>query len=126
MKSRWALAVAVAMTATVVLSAANAQAIMPFLEVFKATYGDNAEIKKAAEEQKCNICHMGAMKKNKNAYGNALHDLGAEKSMGKAFGENKEEATKKFVEILKKAEEKKNAAGKSFGELLKEGKLPGA
>lgn len=126
MKSRWALAVAVAMSATLVFGG-NAHAIMPFLDAFKATYKDNAELLKAVEEQKCNVCHIqGKGKKEKNAFGIAVHDAGAEKKMAEEFKNNKEDATKKFAEILKKAEDKKSASGKTFGELIKEGKLPGA
>lgn len=125
MKSRWALAMAVVLSAAVIL-VSNAQAIPPFAKVFKETYGGNAAIAKGIEEQKCNVCHKGTKKTEKNAYGIALHDVGAEKKMNDAFKADEAAAAKKFVEILKKAEEKKSASGKTFGELLKDGKLPGA
>lgn len=126
MKSRWALAVAAVATLAVFGAAQLTYAIPPFAEVFAATYGSNADIKKGIETEKCNVCHMGTKKKDKNAYGNALHDSGLEKVMGDAYKTDKEGTTKKIVEALKKTEEKKNAAGKTFGELLKAGKLPGA
>lgn len=63
----------------------------------------------------CGVCHPGAKKSEKNNYGDAL---------GKAVGKNEMDETK-INEALGKIEAEKSAvSGKTFGDLLKEGKLP--
>ena len=64
---------------------------------------------------KCNVCHEGKSKKKRNVYGKAL---------GKLMKKN-EKDKKKVVEALKKVEKEKSAIkDKTFGDLLKAGKLP--
>ena len=72
---------------------------------------------KPAETAKCTICHFGKEKKNRNDYGKTVQKaLGAEKVMVKA----------KIVDAFKKAAgEKSSVEGKTFGDLINEGKLPG-
>ncbi|MFM9194514.1 MAG: hypothetical protein ACKOWG_01985, partial [Planctomycetia bacterium] len=60
-------------------SARDAFAIKQFFDEFKAVYvkpdsSDPAEKALAAEVEtaKCNVCHAGSSKKERNAYGNAL------------------------------------------------------
>jgi len=63
----------------------------------------------------CGVCHPGKEKKEKNNYGDAL---------GKVVGKN-EADEKKVEEALGKIEGEKSAVeGKTFGDLLKDGKLP--
>lgn len=105
----------------------HAQATMPFKNAFEAKYvkadsTDPAEMKLAAEvkQAKCNVCHMGTSKKMRNAYGMAL-----DKHLDKA----EKDATKIAEALDKVADEKSDPAdanSKTFGELIKEGKLPGA
>ncbi len=104
------------LTAVVVLFVAvvvgQAQARPTYCKLFIAKY----ENVKEAADAKCAICHPGKEKKERNNYGQTLS-----KFLG---GENvKEEA--KIHEIFKKAEGEKSAVeGKTFGDLLKAGKLP--
>ncbi|MCA9155627.1 MAG: hypothetical protein R3C99_20290 [Pirellulaceae bacterium] len=72
----------------------------------------------AMAEAKCGICHPGKDKKERNNYGMAL---------GKALGAPKQMDAAKIMEAIKKVEGEPSAVeGKTFGDLLKEGKLPGS
>jgi len=100
----------------------SASALPPFNKEWVARY--NPGDKNAAfVEAKCNVCHAGESKKMKNEYGKAVG-----KFLSKAkYNEIKEDeaAAKKYIsEGLQKAEAEKAAAGKSYGELIKAGKLP--
>jgi hypothetical protein len=100
----------------------SASALPPFNKEWVARY--NPGDKNAAfVEAKCNVCHAGESKKMKNEYGKAVG-----KFLTKAkYNEIKEDeaAAKKYIaEGLQKAEAEKAAAGKSYGELIKAGKLP--
>lgn len=105
----------------------HALATMQFKNAFEAKYAkadstDPAEQKLTAEvkQAKCNVCHMGNTKKMRNAYGAALDKL-----LDKA-----EKDPVKITEALDKVASEKsdpeNAASPTFGDLLKQGKLPGA
>ena len=94
---------------------------------FAATFG--------AMKTKCDTCHTpGADKKAKghglNDFGKAVHDnfkhkdfLAADKA--KDMPDQAVKAKKLVAEALAAAEASKNAAGKTFGELIKAGTLPG-
>lgn len=107
------------------LTLSTASAIPPFAAEFKARYvKENPEtdeekaLAAAVEKVKCNVCHMGKEKKERNAYGKALDELLDKKEDAK----NKE----KIQEALEAVEEMKaDEDGPTFGELIKEGKLPG-
>ena len=100
-------------------------AIKQFQDEFKALYvkpdsSDPAEkaLATAVEAAKCNVCHKGKEKKERNAYGHALAEL----------LDKKEDA--KNMEKIRKALEAVAAmpsadGGPTFGDLIKEGKLPG-
>ena len=47
-------------------------AVPAFKKAFDDAYPD---AKKVSDEQKCNLCHFGKSKKNKNDYGKALAEL---------------------------------------------------
>ncbi|MEK6236337.1 MAG: hypothetical protein N2C14_16645 [Planctomycetales bacterium] len=80
-------------------------------------YPDLEKASLATDVKKCKVCH-GAKKKMRNAYGEAV---------GKALGAKKVKDTAKISEALKKAAEAKSGVeGKTFGDLLKAGKLPAA
>ncbi len=65
----------------------------------------------------CAVCHPSKSKKDRNNYGAA---------MTKALGAKKVKDTAKIKEALEKiAKEKSATEGKTFGDLIKEGELPG-
>lgn len=98
--------------AVLVSSLQNAEARPNYLKDFTRQYPKVKEAKKV----KCNVCHMGKSKKNRNNYG---------KAVAKTLGDTKVKDSEKVKEALKKAEEEKSAIdGKTFGDLLKDGKLP--
>jgi hypothetical protein len=89
-----------------------AQARPNYCKAFLAQY----ENVKEAKDAKCAVCHPGKEKKERNNYGVCLSKLLGTENV-------KEEA--KIRESLKKAEAEKSAVdNKTFGDLLKDGKLP--
>ena len=113
---------------TIAWSIPSASALPPFNMEWKAKYvegNSNAAFVEAVNTAKCNVCHEGTSKKQHNAYGKVV-----QKYMTKAkYNEIKEDeaAAKKYIlEGLQKAEAEKAANGKTYGELLKGGTLPGA
>lgn len=101
----------------------SAMAIKPFFDEFKEKYvkpdGDAGDKEFAAEVEKvkCNVCHKGKEKKTRNAYGEALDKLLDKKTDAKD--------KKKIQEALDKVAGEKSPEGPTFGELIKEHKLPG-
>ena len=93
---------------------ADAQARPDYLNKgFTPTY---PALKAEIETAKCGVCH-GSDKKVRNDYG---------KAVGAALGEPKVTDVEKIKAALKKAEgEKSSTEGKTFGDLIKDGKLPG-
>ena len=67
------------------------------------------------KKAKCGVCHPEKDKKKKNDYGTAV---------GKGLEKKNEKDLDKIKAALKKAETQKNADGKAFGDIIKEGKLP--
>ncbi len=92
----------------------DAQARPGYLKSFNATY---PALKDAAEGAKCGICHFGEKKSNRNDYG---------KAMGEALGAKDVKDATAVEAALKKIEAGKSSTdGKTFGDLIKDGKLPG-
>ena len=92
--------------------ASNAHARPDYNKEFWAAY---PSLKEHAET-KCGACH-GSDKKVRNDYG---------KAFGTALGEKNIKDAEKIKEALKKTEaEKSGTDGKTFGDLIKDGKLPG-
>ena len=102
----------------------------------KDAYKDDADYKKFNEtvealKSKCDVCHIpGADKKKKghglNDFGKVYHDRFKHKDFSAAHKDKKtEEALKIFKDAWEKSVTEKNADGKVFLELIKEGKLPG-
>jgi hypothetical protein len=90
-----------------------------FLEVYK----DNADVIAASKEAKCNVCHFGKSKKNRNDYGKALSKYINKDEVKKKKAEG---GVEEYIDDgLKKAEADKSTGGGTFGDLLKAGKLPG-
>lgn len=112
-------------------STGSAHAINEFKLGFMKKYaGDDApaEFKTAVESTGCNLCHVrGKAKQERNEYGMALSKWlkkadfqGAQKRFEGAAAE------KAIAEGLDKAEKEKSGSGKTFAEIIKQGKLPAA
>ena len=100
-----------------IISASPAFAVKQLYDEFKEVYVNNGELDASAvAKAKCNLCHEGKSKKNKNAYGKLLDTLLDKKKDAK----NPE----KIREALTKVESEKSSSGVTYGELFKEGKLP--
>jgi len=112
--------IAVAVVATT--AARPAFAIKQFFDEFKEMYvnaeGSDAEkaLAEAVETAKCNVCHYGKSKKDRNAYGEALSDLLDKK-------EDKENV-EKIRASLEKVAGMEGPDGKTFAARLKAGMLP--
>lgn len=92
----------------------EAQARTEYNKAFVAKYRDLAE---QAKEVKCGLCH-GKSKKMRNSYG---------KAVGAALGAKKVKDMEEITKALTKAEAaKSDVEGKTFGDLIKDGKLPNA
>ena len=82
-------------------------------------------VAEAAKEAKCNVCHFGTSKKNRNDYGQALSTLGVTKANYDALKGDSEKLNAALKDMFKKGEAAKSVSGKTFGELIQAGKLPG-
>src|SRR5262245_13203603 len=100
-----------------------ASALPPFNKEWVAKY--NAGDKNAKYvEAKCNVCHEGTSKKMKNEYGKVVGKY-LTKAKYNEIKEDEKKARDYILEGLQKAEAEKSKSGKSYGELLKAGQLPG-
>ncbi len=128
MKKLGVVATCLAMTcgSSLFLHTQPALARKPYKDQFDALYvkPESADPKEkalaeAAGAAKCNICHVGKEKKDRNVYGKALAKIIAKK----------ETDVDKIKEALGKvAAEHSNpddASSPTFGDLIKDGKLPG-
>ncbi len=122
--------------AAIVWGTASVQAFPTLPGYLKDGYKDDASHTKFLEtveglKMKCDVCHKpGADKKAKghglNDFGKAFHDAFKHRDFTAAHKEKKtEEAMKVFKAGWDKAIKEKNAEGKVFEDLIKEGKLPG-
>ncbi|MEO8496051.1 MAG: hypothetical protein ABI614_13350 [Planctomycetota bacterium] len=80
---------------------------------------------KEMTDAKCNKCHYGKKKTDRNDYGKALIELGLTKENFDAKKEDKEGLEKDIKEALKKVLEEKNPDGETYGDRIKAGKFPG-
>uniref|UniRef100_A0A7C2P230 Cytochrome c domain-containing protein n=1 Tax=Schlesneria paludicola TaxID=360056 RepID=A0A7C2P230_9PLAN len=114
-KSATWLVCGLALAGLVVASASRqAEARPKYLGEFKGSY---EKLAAEADKVKCNVCHYGTEKKNRNDYG---------KAVGEALGAKNVMEADKIKEGLKKAEKGKSSVeGKTFGDLINDGKLPG-
>jgi len=120
--SRFACVVGIGLAVAVGSSAREAFAIKQFFDEFKAVYvKDGTPLAAAVETAKCNVCHVGKSKKDRNAYGNAL----AEKLDKKEDAKNVEKIRKALEEVAALPSNSAKADSPTFGALLAEGKLPG-
>jgi hypothetical protein len=107
-------------------SSRPAFAIKEFFDEFKAVYvkPDSSDANDKAlvaevETAKCNVCHVGSSKKERNSYGNALADL-----LDKKEDKKNPEKIRQALDTVAAMPSADGAP--TFGELLKQGKLPGA
>ncbi len=103
-----------------------AHAIAPFKKEFDEKYVKKepaSEAEKAlavsVSEAKCNVCHYGKSKKNRNDYGQALAKELTKKD-GKEIAKI-QAALDKVAALKSKADD---AGSPTFGELIQQGKLP--
>ncbi len=117
-KLSWLLVVGFALALILSLAQSPAEAIPPFQKEFVKMYAPpGSPLAAKVKKVKCNICHKGKKKKDRNAYGEALAKLLDRKK------------DKKNVEKIRKAlktveSQSAKPGGPTFGELLKAGKLP--
>jgi hypothetical protein len=106
--------VAVSVLAGVSLESASARPQYK-MEFDKKYMADGSAMNKALSgKSNCNVCHVGKDRKKRNDYGAAL---------GKALGEKNVKDKEKIEEALGKVEKEKSG-DKTFGDLIKDGKLP--
>jgi hypothetical protein len=110
-------------------SAESAWAIPPFDLAFKKEYvAAGSPLAEKVAEVKCNVCHKGTMKKDRNEFGMAVSKYLKKADFAgddKKFDPKSPEGAAKLKEGLEKATAEKSSSGKTFGELLKAGELPG-
>lgn len=106
----------------------SAQAIPPFKKEFDAKYvkKDSSDpnekaLAEAVERVKCNVCHKGKDKKMRNGYGEELAQLLDKKADAK----NPEKIQQALDKVADMKSDPNNANSPTFGDLIKEGKLPG-
>ena len=111
------------------LSLNTAYAIKPFKDEFDAKYvkdATNTEFVDAVKKANCNLCHGKNAegkddKKVRNAYGKALDKLLDKKEDAK----NKEKIQAALDTVAGEKSNPDDPSSPTFGELLKQGKLPG-
>jgi len=121
----------------------TASALPPLPKYIEDYYSASPEHAKYAQmykglegEQKCDACHKpGIDKKAKghglNDYGQAVHkyfkhrDFNKADKLGQDNAEQRDIAQKLIADALKQADQEKNSAGKTYGELIRTGRLPG-
>jgi len=100
----------------------EAFAIKQFADEFKAVYvKDGTPLAAEVETAKCNVCHKGKSKKDRNAYGEALAKL-LDKKVDK---DNKDKIREALATVAKESSNPADASAPTFGALIDEGKLPG-
>jgi hypothetical protein len=100
----------------------EAFAIKQFADEFKAVYvKDGTPLAAEVETAKCNVCHKGKSKKDRNVYGEALAKL-LDKKEDK---DNKEKIRQALETVAKESSNPADASAPTFGALIEQGKLPG-
>lgn len=120
--SRHAWLMGVVAAAVALGSARDAFAIKQFADEFKAMYvKEGTPLAAAVESAKCNVCHAGKSKKDRNAYGNALAEL-LDKDADKKDAAKIQAA---LAEVAGLPSDPAKADSPTFGSLIEAGKLPG-
>ncbi len=106
----------------VACQAREAFAIKQFADEFKAVYvKEGTPLAAAVATAKCNVCHKGKSKKDRNAYGEALAKLLDKK----ADKENAEKIREALATVAKESSDPAKADAPTFGSLIEAGTLPG-
>ena len=113
--------IAVAFTSTCV---ENATALPAFNKQFAETYG-KSDIAAAAKAEKCNLCHAGKSKKDRNEYGAALSKF-VTKDDYKELKADKAKLKEKIEKAFVEAGKVKASDGKTFAARIEAGELPAA
>jgi hypothetical protein len=128
MKNYGLLVVCGLMVGTLVARIETAHAVAPFKKEFEEKYvkkdpSTPAEksLAAAVAHAKCNVCHVGTMKKDRNAYGDALDAL-LDKKVDMKDTAKIQAALDKVAEMKSNADDPNSP---TFGELITQGKLPG-
>ena len=107
-------------------STGNVHAYLEFKKEFDKKYvkktSDAPQEKSLAEavaSAKCNVCHVGTSKKKRNAYGQALNKLIDKKDKKNAA------KIRHALDDVEKQPSSGQPNGPTFGDLLKQGRLPG-
>ena len=120
--SRYACVVGLGLVLTAGPAIRPAHAIKQFSDEFKALYvKEGTPLAAEVENAKCNVCHVGKSKKDRNAYGNAL----AERLDKKEDKDNKDKIRAMLEEVAGLSSDPSKADAPTFGALIAEGKLPG-
>ena len=110
-------------------TAEKAQAIPAFAKAFTERVintSKNADFVTTAKEAKCNVCHFGTSKKNKNDFGKAFSKHFKKANYSSTRVREEAAAVKKeFDDGIKKVLAEKNPAGKTYKSLIDAGNLPG-
>lgn len=103
------------------LLAGPAAAFPDFQKQFFATYtgGSDEDFTKLAKSAKCFICHQGKKKKNRNVYGEALHE-----HLGKKDRKDVEKILAALETVAAQKSDAEDENSPTFGELIASGKLP--
>ncbi|MBA63871.1 MAG: hypothetical protein CMJ76_16070 [Planctomycetaceae bacterium] len=110
-------------------TAEQSQAIPAFAKAFTERYvntSKNAEFVTAVKQAKCNLCHFGTSKRNKNDFGKTFaKHLKRTDYNSTRFREEAATVKKEFDVGLKKILAEKNPAGKTYQSRIENGELPG-
>ena len=105
------------------LIAQTVSARLPYKKEAEAKWGES-KIAEIMKEEKCTFCHHPKDKKIRNDLGKALAECGLSKEKYTELKGDKEKLSEFIKDALGKALKKKNADGKTFGELIKAGEDP--
>ncbi len=100
----------------------EAFAIKQFSDQFKELYvKEGTPLAAEVETAKCNVCHKGKKKTDRNSYGEALAKLLDKK----ADKDDIEKIRKALETVANESSNPEDPAAPTFGDLIEAGKLPG-
>ena len=116
------IATAAVVAAGVLATCGGADAFPQFQKQFVAKYADgtDAAFTDLAKGAKCFVCHQGKKKKNRNAYGEALHAY-----LGKKDKKDVEKIVAALETVAGASSDASVEDAPTFGELIAAGELPG-
>ena len=118
----WGVAALLVFGLVAIAGSQSALAIPPFYKEFESMYVEPGSPLAAAvaRVKKCNVCHVGTDKKKRNAYGEELNKLLDRKTDSKDV----EKIRGALEEVAKLHIDPNDDASPTYGDRLKEGKLP--